>query len=98
MSQATRATRWGGRRLTRARQWAMRNLGWTCWLCGHPISDPADYTIDHVVPLSVNPTLAWDVTNWRPAHGRKHPDLGCRGNFGRGSRPAAANDRSSRAW
>ena len=61
MSQSTRAAGWGGRRTVKARAWAMRNLGWTCWLCGHEIGDPRDYTIDHVIPLSVDPTRAWDV-------------------------------------
>ncbi len=97
MSKATHQARWGGRRLLRARQWAMRNLGWTCWLCGHEI-EPGDYTIDHVIPLSVDPTLAWDVTNWRPAHGRSHPALGCSGNYGRGNRDANRVPRVSRAW
>ena len=98
MSRATHAVQWGGRRLLKARQWAMRNLGWTCWLCGHPIQDPADYTIDHVVPISVDPTKAWDVTNWRPAHRLGDRGLGCTGNTGRGARAPRRVERSSRAW
>jgi len=98
MSRATQAVGWHGDRLRRARAWAMRNLGWTCWLCGHTIADASDYTIDHVVPLSENLTLAWDVTNWRPAHGRSHPELGCTGNYGRGARKPRRVQRASRAW
>lgn len=38
-----------------------------CWLCGYAGAD----TVDHVVPVSVNPRLAEVRTNLRPAHGRK---------------------------
>ena len=98
MSYAHQATGWGGRRLQRARQWAMRNLGWTCWLCGHAIQRPEDFSIDHVVPISVDPTRAWDVTNWRPAHRHRQAQYGCTGNTGRGARDARTAERASRAW
>lgn len=35
-----------------------------CWLCGTPGAD----TIDHVLPLSIYPELAHDLSNLRPAH------------------------------
>lgn len=50
-----------------------------CWLCGREITDPRDYTIDHVVPLHQGGTNA--PSNLRPAHGRKNPH--CAGNYGR---------------
>ena len=97
MARAHLAAGWGGRRLQRARRYAMRHLGWTCWLCGHDIASPDDYSIDHVVPISKDMARAWDVTNWRPAHRRAHADLGCVGNSGRGSRDAK-HPPLSRAW
>ncbi len=64
----------------------------TCWLCGRN-NPPAD-TIDHVIPLKDGGTN--DPANLKPAHGKKIPELGCPGNYGRGSsRPATA---SSREW
>lgn len=77
---------WGGRAATEAKAWCQVNYGWTCWLCGHLIEDPDDYTVDHVLERKTHPELAWDRSNWRPAHGRRHRNLGCPGNFGRSSR------------
>ena len=98
MSRAHRAAKWGGGNLQRARRWAMRNLPWTCWLCGHPIDRPEDFSIDHVVPISVDLSRAWDVTNWRPAHRHRQAQYGCTGNTGRGAREARTAERASRAW
>ncbi len=79
---------WAGRRASDAKRQCQTLYGWTCWLCGHLIEDPDDYTVDHVVERSVDPSLTWEPSNWRPAHGRKHPRLRCPGNFGRSSRKA----------
>lgn len=76
---------WSGRRATEAKAYCQRVYGWTCWLCGHEIS-PEDYSVDHVVERSKRPDLEWTPSNWRPAHGRKHPELGCPGNYGRSGR------------
>ena len=38
-----------------------------CWLCGH---DGAT-DVDHVIPRSKAPELAFDISNLRPAHGVK---------------------------
>jgi 5-methylcytosine-specific restriction endonuclease McrA len=35
-----------------------------CWLCSKPGAD----TVDHVLPLSIYPELAHDISNLRPAH------------------------------
>jgi len=75
---------WGGWRSRKAKAECQRIYGWTCWLCGHEIDDEADYTIDHVVERHNGGTH--DIENLRPAHGRKHPELGCPGNFGRSAR------------
>jgi 5-methylcytosine-specific restriction endonuclease McrA len=79
---------WGGRRATEAKATCQQLYGWVCWLCGHPIEDPDDYTVDHVKERVTHPHLTWEPSNWRPAHGRKHPELGCPGNFGRSGRRA----------
>ena len=76
---------WSGRRAQDAAEWCKANLGWTCWLCGHPI-EPGDYSVDHVLPRMTHPELTWERANWRPAHGRRHPQWGCPGNYGRSGR------------
>lgn len=58
-----------------------------CWLCGRPGAD----TVDHVVPTSVEPRLALDVTNMRPAH------HGCNARRGNG-RPRPIGPPASRDW
>lgn len=77
---------WSGRRAQAAKVECQRRWGFTCWLCGHTITDPGDYTVDHVIERKKAPHLTWDPNNHRPAHGRKHPELGCPGNFGRSGR------------
>jgi len=76
---------WNGRRASKAKAECQRIYGWTCWLCGHEI-EPDDYSVDHVVERSRAPELTWDPDNWRPAHGRRHPEFGCPGNYGRSGR------------
>ena len=76
---------WGGRRSQAEVEWCKRNLGWVCWLCGHEITEPDDYSLDHAVPRSIRPDLTWDRSNYRPAHLRKHRELNCPGNTGRGN-------------
>lgn len=77
---------WSGRKASEAKRTCQILYGWTCWLCGHRIDDPDDYTVDHVLERKIAPALTWEPSNWRPAHGRKHPELGCPGNFGRSGR------------
>lgn len=88
---------WTGTAARTARQRCMQLHGYTCWLCGQPITDINDYTVDHVIPRSTAPELTWDPTNWRPAHGRKHPELNCPGNKGRGNR-APTTHTTTRTW
>lgn len=64
----------------------MAVYGWDCWICGHRITDPDDYTVDHVIERSVRPDLTFEPSNWRPAHKRRHDNLGCPGNSGRSNR------------
>lgn len=67
-----------------------------CWLCGHPIdytlrADQAmSFTVDHVVALSVDPTLAHDLSNLRAAHRR------C--NSSKKDKTGRRAARTSRAW
>lgn len=65
-----------GRRTAKFKQLRRRVLESSdiCWLCGQPGAD----TVDHVVPLSVDPTLGEALDNLRPAHAR------C--NYARGAR------------
>ncbi len=76
---------WTGRRVTDAIAYCRRVYGDRCWLCGQRIGDD-DYTVDHVKPRKHYPDLTWEPSNWRPAHGRKHPEFGCPGNYGRSNR------------
>lgn len=76
-------------------RWAKNNLPWVCWLCGGVIDkdrkypDPLAWTGDHVIPVSVDPSLALDKSNIMPAHGS------C--NFARGNK-AAQTKRSPIDW
>jgi hypothetical protein len=76
---------WGGKIAADATAYCKRVYGWTCWLCGNPIAE-GDYTVDHVIEQGKRPDLRDDPSNWRPAHGRKHPEFDCPGNFGRSGR------------
>lgn len=49
--------------------------GSTCHLCGKP----GAATVDHLVPVSQDPSLRWEISNCRPAHEE------C--NFSRGDAP-----------
>lgn len=80
------AQRWSGGHVRKARAYCQAVHGWTCWICGHDITDPDDYSVDHVLERSVRPDLTFDPSNWRPAHKRKHPEIGCPGNSGRSNR------------
>jgi len=60
-----------------------------CWLCARPGAD----TVDHVLPLSLYPELAEDITNLRPAH------MTCNSSRGQGTRPNQQPPRNrSRRW
>jgi 5-methylcytosine-specific restriction endonuclease McrA len=56
-----------------------------CWLCGGPIdwdaapNTPASFEVDHALPRSTHPELAWEPANFRPSH------VSC--NRSRGHRP-----------
>lgn len=87
-------TDWNGSRAVEARQWCIKHLGRICWLCGHYIEDLNDYTVDHELERSTHPELTWVKSNWRPAHGKKHRELNCPGNFGRSARRATTRKAS----
>lgn len=57
-----------------------------CWLCGRAGADSGD----HVVPVSVDPTLAHVLSNIRPAHKQ------C--NSARGNDTRAPKNPTSRRW
>lgn len=65
-----------------------------CWICGKPIDlllsgrDPRGFSLDHVVPRSIDPSLTFVESNLRPAH------MGC--NAKRGNTAQIVN--SSRKW
>ena len=88
---------WAGAHVTKAREYVKRVYGWTCWICGHAITDDDDYTVDHVKERKHYPELTWEPSNWRPAHKRKHPEFGCPGNSGR-SANAQPRPEPVRAW
>jgi 5-methylcytosine-specific restriction endonuclease McrA len=43
---------------------------WRCQICGLLIVDVGDIEVDHRVPVSEDPSLAWEVTNLRVTHRR----------------------------
>ena len=59
--------KYGGRKVTRLRQIIWATQPHTCWLCGNPINNYAEFEIDHVLPRRHGGTNA--LTNLRPAHG-----------------------------
>ncbi len=68
-----------------------------CWLCGQPINydaapyAPDAYECDHVIPVSVAPHLAFDLTNLRAAHHRCNRSRSA-------SPPRPALGTTSRSW
>ena len=60
-----------------------------CWLCGKRGAD----SVDHLLPLSLYPELAEDITNLRPAH------VSCNSKRGQGTQPHQQQPRlRSRRW
>ena len=92
---------WAGAHVVKARAYCQRVYGWQCWLCGHEIAAD-DYTVDHVLERKLRPDLTFEPSNWRPAHGRKHPEFNCPGNKGRSANmqaePAPVSAWSAPGW
>jgi 5-methylcytosine-specific restriction endonuclease McrA len=69
-----------------------------CWLCGKPIdktlphTDRMAFTVDHVIPRTVDPSLALVYDNLRAAH------LSCNSSKGNGNGDNVKTRRSSRDW
>ena len=67
-----------------------------CWLCSNPIdislphTDRMSWTVDHVLPLSLYPHLALELSNMREAH------RSC--NSARGQGNANKNSKITRDW
>lgn len=82
-SHGRKGARW--RRL-RAQVLEANNI---CWLCGKPGAD----SVDHVLPLSIYPELAHDMSNLRPAH------IACNSSKGAGANaPRVGPMPRSRQW
>jgi 5-methylcytosine-specific restriction endonuclease McrA len=64
--------------------------GFVCWLCGGGIG-VGEYSVDHLIPQSVNPSLTWDLDYLRPAHRR------CNSSRGAGKRRPTA-PKHTREW
>lgn len=85
-----------GRPIERAKAWLKANGDHVCWLCGIgidmalPYTHAQAWTLDHVIPLSIDPSLALDRSNHREAH------RAC--NSRRGNRPVINNPKGSRRW
>jgi len=75
----------GGRRWMAMRQLVAATYGDQCHLCGHGGAEQ----VDHLVPVSIRPDLAWHLPNLRPAHGvpgNKCPTCGLACNQRRGAK------------
>lgn len=59
-----------------------------CWLCGDRGAD----TVDHVLPRSLYPELAEDISNLRPAH------RSCNSARGAGHTDRVRIPKNSRSW
>jgi 5-methylcytosine-specific restriction endonuclease McrA len=46
----------------------------TCWLCGLPGAD----SVDHIIPLSLAPELAHELSNLKPAHRKCNSSKGAK--------------------
>lgn len=61
-----RRNRWT--RLSRSLRTEWRARGVNCHLCGRPIRPEQAMDVDHIVPVTVAPHRAYDLTNLAPAH------------------------------
>lgn len=59
-----------------------------CWLCGQAGAD----TVDHILPISLYPELAHDMSNLRPAH------RSCNSRKGAGNIERVREPLRSRRW
>ncbi|MFE6846553.1 HNH endonuclease [Streptomyces sp. NPDC057686] len=86
-----------GRPYARLKGLLKREGSHICWICGTPIDlrltqrdgKGQDWTLDHWIPLSIDPSLALDPENAREAH------RSC--NSSRGNRPHTSGP-TSRNW
>lgn len=88
---------WGGRAAQRATAWVIARDQGRCWICGKTGAD----SLDHIVPRSIDPTRAWDPTNWAAAHGAARPEHDCPGQYARGNAPGPTRttpDPNPRRW
>ena len=64
--------------------------GWVCWICGGSI-EKGDYSVDHLIPQSHDPTMTWNIEFMRPSHRRCNSSRGNR-------RRRATNPKRTREW
>lgn len=85
---------WNGRTIKAAVAYVRSRDGDNCAICGCPGAD----SLEHDVPVSVDPTLEWEPTNWKLTHlnpttsDRRRcttPGCTCPGNTGRRTTPLA---------
>lgn len=82
---------WNGRTTRNAVALVLDRDGDTCAICDHPGAD----SLEHDVPVTVDPTREWDPTNWRTTHlnpagqhrGCTTEGCTCPGNVGRRTVP-----------
>lgn len=80
-----------GRPIARLREQVKKEGSHICWICSMPIDMTLDaqthalgWTIDHVLPLSMYPELAVDISNMREAHRRCNSSRGTGVHNGKG--------------
>jgi hypothetical protein len=84
---------WNGRTITAAVQLVTARDGDQCAICNHPGAD----SLDHDVPVTVDPALEWEPSNWKLSHlnpagqtrGCDVTGCTCPGNVGRRTAPLA---------
>lgn len=59
--------KWGGQRTQKFRTNVFARYGRVCWLNYPGRCTVLATTVDHVIPKSIRPDLAFDISNGRPA-------------------------------
>ena len=55
---------WGGRKVYAFTALVLATYGTDCHLCERPGAD----SVDHIIPVSIDPNQEWALANARPAH------------------------------
>lgn len=89
---------WGGRRAVAARAALAATLPAPCSKCGRLVYPEQRWDLDHLIPRSVRPDLAWDPANHAPSHARCNRRAGQRITTAKRRANTPRPPRPSREW